>query len=310
MLMYKFTQLKKTSNPFSCWLNLNKLLKSITGFAVVMLFLLNTNVLQAQIIDNETAVKAGFGIDGGVSNDLLEFGPFLPNTNPSPTGTDDWFLVAPAPGDPGEGVIEMPNPADFPGLYAGANVTAEFRMSALPYSTPEGDGRVWIDAVYGRDHYVSGGNKDATVYAQSINKNFDDSRSWTFKLGDVPAKTDIIDVYAHLRRGNLLLGDDGAGVPDEFVMVGAATADADGSNHIDFEFFRKEIGFENNNIVYLNAGDGEDCGHTAYEFDLTFGNAITQGDVLMSVDYVSGGAQAKVTYQICIATASSTRVKT
>ncbi len=48
MLMYKFTQLTKTSNFCSCWLNLKKLVKSITGFMVVMLFLLSVNNLQAQ----------------------------------------------------------------------------------------------------------------------------------------------------------------------------------------------------------------------------------------------------------------------
>ena len=49
MLMYKFTQLKKTSNS-CCWLNFNKLLKSITSLAVVMLFLFSANSLQAQVV--------------------------------------------------------------------------------------------------------------------------------------------------------------------------------------------------------------------------------------------------------------------
>jgi len=51
MLMYKFAQLQKTCNLSSCWLNLNKSLKSITGFAVVMLFLLSMHNMQAQQVN-------------------------------------------------------------------------------------------------------------------------------------------------------------------------------------------------------------------------------------------------------------------
>ncbi|WP_242158854.1 hypothetical protein, partial [Aestuariivivens sediminis] len=306
--MYKITKLKTTNNVLCCWFNLKKLLKSIGGFAVLMLFMFATNSLQAQIVDNESAIIADFGIDGDAYDSVMEFLPWLtPPGEPSADaiqGTDDWFEREPDNSDLyGAGVIMNPTVPSLPSddywdLFQGANVTAELRMSAPNNSTPEDANIEWIDAVYGRDQYVSGGNQDMTVYAQAINKNFDDPRSWTFKEGDVPQKTDIIDVYAHLRR------DTRSGPPEEYVYVGASTSDADGSNHIDFEFFRKAIDFNASGMIYYpGAGDGDECGHTAYHFDYdaVLGYSIeTDGDVLLSMDYINGGTQGIATYLIWV----------
>ncbi|WP_242087499.1 T9SS type A sorting domain-containing protein [Aestuariivivens sediminis] len=306
--MYKITKLKTTNNVLCYWFNLKKLLKSIGGFAVLMLFMFATNSLQAQIVDNESAIIADFGIDGDAYDSVMEFLPWLtPPGEPSADaiqGTDDWFEREPDNSDLyGAGVIMNPTVPSLPSddywdLFQGANVTAELRMSAPNNSTPEDANIEWIDAVYGRDQYVSGGNQDMTVYAQAINKNFDDPRSWTFKEGDVPQKTDIIDVYAHLRR------DTRSGPPEEYVYVGASTSDADGSNHIDFEFFRKAIDFNASGMIYYpGAGDGDECGHTAYHFDYdaVLGYSIgTDGDVLLSMDYINGGTQGIATYLIWV----------
>jgi hypothetical protein len=299
MLMYRIT--KQLTNGSKChWVNRIKDLKSIAGFAMVMLFVFATNSLQAQgkIINNETAIIADFGIDGGAYDSLLEFGPPFFNVPPdappsaaAALGSDDWFNDLPNGNTAdGAGVIDITSAvalAEIAKISAGQNATAELRMNAANNTTPEGDGREWTDAVYGRDHNVAMGNKDKTVFSQTVNKNYDDPRSWAFKEGDVPQKNDIIDVYAHLRK------DFPSG--EEYVMVGASTADADGSNHVDFEFFRKLIALDSNgNIVYVNAGDGEDCGHTTYEFDYDpatdtspggLGLILQNGDVLLSVDY-------------------------
>ncbi|MBD0822681.1 T9SS type A sorting domain-containing protein [Aestuariibaculum marinum] len=282
-----------------------------------MLFLFSVTAVKAQVlVDTKTTVLADFGVDGDAYHQEISLWPTvsIPNPTIDPSfidGTDDW--IGPVPNGntttsdddspEGSGVIKY---LDEFGAYlpevnkilSGLNKTAELRMNADLYSEPDGNG-TWIDAAYIRDNYVSGNNQDSTVFAQSINKNFDDPRSWTFKTGDVPAKTDIIDVFGHLRRAP----DPGPGLPtvsdSEYAFLAASTADADGSNHLDFEYYRKKIDFIGGAIVYEDAADEDplnniNCGHSTYSFDGT-GNVLTHGDVLLSVDYQDGGRTAEVT---------------
>ncbi|MCK3682715.1 hypothetical protein, partial [Maribellus sp. YY47] len=234
-------------------------------------------------------MRADFGIDGDVWADILSFYPTPPPINP--IGTDDWFSALPDGNTAtGAGVIDITSAAavaEIAKISGGQNVGIELRMSAPVYTAPDGNG-TWVDAAYLRDQNIAGGNQDMTVFDQSINKNFDDPRSWGFKEGDVPAKTDIIDVYGHIRRLPLAPPAD-----DEYAIFGASTADADGSNHLDFEYFRKRVDFVDNHIVYEDENDGGDCGHTAYSF-FPDGSVEIHGDVILSVDYVNGGVNANI----------------
>ena len=103
--MYNFTLFGGKVKSAKSFLNV---FKSITGFGVVMLFLFNTSAIQAQIIDNETAIVADFGIDGDAYDSVMEFGPIWigyisqGGTVPDPTqgdidGSDDWFATDPFP---------------------------------------------------------------------------------------------------------------------------------------------------------------------------------------------------------------------
>ncbi len=255
---------------------------------LLLMFCLNNPVYSQQLIDTETTVKADFGIDGDVWEDILSFYP----SSPAPeVGTDDWFVTPPDGNTAtGAGVIDVTSAeavAEIAKISAGQNVGIELRMSAPVYTAPDNNG-TWVDAAYIRDQNIAGGNQDITVFDQKINKNFDDPRSWGFKEGDVPGKTDIIDVYGHIRRLPLTPPAD-----DEFAIFGASTADADGSNHLDFEYFRKRVDFVDNKIVYEDENDGGDCGHTAYSF-YPDGSVEIHGDVALSVDYVNGGVNAEV----------------
>ncbi|RSK40221.1 hypothetical protein, partial [Mangrovimonas spongiae] len=256
-----------------------------------------TNTLQSQTIDTGTSVHADFGIDGDVYDDQLSYWPLIePPYVTQALGIDDWLDTEPDGNTAtGAGIIDIFSPealSAISGINSGQNNFAELRQSAPLYSTPEGDGRIWIDAAFYRDQYVAGSNQDATVFDQSINKNFDDPRAWELKVGDVPAKTDIIDVYAHLRRD--------FPITFQWAYIAASTSDADGSNHLDFEYFRKRIQLDGFNIVYENpTEEGLDCGHTTYKFGAT-GNVEEHGDILLSVDYKQGGREADITLLVWI----------
>ena len=80
--------------------------------------------------------------------------------------------------------------------------------------------------------------------------------TWTLKDGGVPAKNDIIDVYAHLRRDkddpNTMKAED-----DEFAIVAASTLSDDGTSYVDFEYYRADIDVAANgsNIVLVDPND-------------------------------------------------------
>ncbi|WP_242203770.1 SprB repeat-containing protein, partial [Aestuariivivens insulae] len=303
--MYKITKREQINNYLGCWLSFKKLLKSTGGLAIMVLFLFAANNLQAQtVIPAATETIADFGIDGDAYDDVLSYWPDMlaPYVDPAP-GIDDW-LDTPPDGNTatGAGVIDITSPAALDSIAkisAGQNAFTELRMSAPIYTEPDGNG-VWIDAAYIRDQFVAGNNQDASVFEQAINKNFDDPRSWTFKTGDVPAKTDIIDVFAHLRRAPDVPQPPPTLQDNEYAYIAASTADADGSNHLDFEYFRKKVDYEGGVIVYQDPLDGDDCGHTTYHFDLADGHVLQQGDVLLSVDYKSGGTEAEMTLLVWI----------
>ncbi|WP_223034229.1 hypothetical protein, partial [Hanstruepera marina] len=280
-------------------------LKRKFSFVFLLFFVCCFSVLQAQTINTGTSVHADFGLDGDVFDDQLSYWPvngmgdFDPNNPPyidEALGIDDWLNSAPDGNtSTGAGVIDIFSAdalSQISGISGGQNNFAELRMSAPIYSTPEGDGRIWIDAAYLRDQYVSGSNEDETVFEQAINKNFDDPRAWTLKTGNVPPKTDIIDVYAHLRRD--------FPVTFEWAYIAASTSDADGSNHLDFEYFRKKIQLSDTKMIeYVDPNDGLDCGHSTYKFGPT-GNVEEHGDILLSVDYEQGGREAIITLLVWI----------
>src|SRR6516165_9595738 len=101
---------------------------------------------------NNGGINAYFGIDGDTKNNYVKYGP-LTGLIPS----DDWFSST------GKSVIDTTNAAFYLSqLQGGANITFSNRMSVPLYSKI--NGKLWLDAVYGRDYIDGGSAKDLTVF--------------------------------------------------------------------------------------------------------------------------------------------------
>ncbi|MBT8274089.1 MAG: hypothetical protein KJO77_09795, partial [Bacteroidia bacterium] len=198
---FRFNRSKFKSNPISLWI-------------LACFFILgNSQFFYGQTVPLGTTVHANFGVDADVHSGLLSFDTMAQD----PFGTDDWVE-----GVSGQGVIDETMAATIQQLQNGENIQAEFRMSQ-PINYVDPAGNTWLDAVYLRDQNTKGGNKDLTVFGAGADKNFDDPNTWDVKEGDVPQKNDLIDVYAHFRRG--------AGFPSDpflWAFLAASTRSDDG----------------------------------------------------------------------------------
>ncbi|MGL2987501.1 hypothetical protein ACSVH5_07890, partial [Flavobacterium sp. RSSA_27] len=248
------------------------------------------------------AVKANFGVEGDAYANLLQFGS-LSNQN----GTDDWFQQT-YPG-PGFGVIDQSLP--FPLL----NNTPFSRRQSITSTTPgyvsingypvvrSGLGAdqadfLWLDAVYGRDTYVKGGNSETSYFAGSGDKNSDNPSTWSIGTsGSVPQKTDIVDVFAHLRGEGIRTPDGNNPRPYTtlWAYAGATIVVTDGNKHIDFEFFRTELD-EVSDLLVPNS-TGLDGGRTAWTFNAD-GSVNVPGTLIVSVDYTNGGTVPQVRIRV------------
>ncbi|UKM64068.1 T9SS type A sorting domain-containing protein [Flavobacteriaceae bacterium GSB9] len=284
----------------------------------LLCFGLSTQSFYAQDVGSST-VQANFGVEADVYSGVLQF----PNVgNPvdllpgDPSGIDDWFE-----GPSGLGVIDEfgsangGNPDSDPDVPNDTdNVAIELRQSVwnlnvpgLPFPVVLGNGTpyLWLDAVYGRDTYTSGGSAETSYFAGGADKNSNNPANWTIgTMGSVPQKTDIVDVYAHLRGTNPHDPTTNPGFPlddrpfDElFAYAGASLAVTNGNKHLDFEFFR--VGLETVADLSNPAKLGPDAGRTAWTFDPDGadnapgggddGEIMIPGTIIVSVDYINGG---------------------
>ncbi|RVT75926.1 hypothetical protein EOD40_10770, partial [Flavobacterium sufflavum] len=251
-----------------------------------------------------SAVKANFGIDGDVYSGSFQF-----QANPAPIvpipgiNTDDWFK-----GATGKGVIDetipkanpfsdvIPNPMTNTSFQRRQSEFIPNRLAdniPFPVVNSNGTDYLWIDAVYGRDTYVKGGNAEKSYFAGSGDKNSDHPNTWTIGTsGSVPQKDDIIDVYAHLRGTNPHDPTTNLGFPQDdrpfdslYVYTAASLVVTNGNKHLDFEYFRTAATLTGNAIV----NTGTDGGRTAWTFDPVTGAVDIPGTIIVSVDYINGG---------------------
>lgn len=250
----------------------DKIIQKLFFCASLFLLVFSQGSLYAQKISG-AAVQANFGIDADVYANHEQF--TVPPVDES--DVDDWFLnTTKWPGD-GLNVILQDSVTHFKNLIlANSNSPFERRMS-VPKNTVV-DSYLWIDAVYGRDGNSTQGNKDATVFTKTTDKNGQDPTTWNLGSGGTPQKNDIVDVFGHLRRVGT------AGVLWGF--GGATTMSADGNAHNDFEYFRTDVKYENGRLI--NSGDQE--GHTAWVF-ASDGTPTQRGDLLISIDFENGGTR-------------------
>ncbi|WP_345015473.1 hypothetical protein, partial [Aestuariibaculum suncheonense] len=280
----------------------------------IISFGLSTQFFYAQDVGSST-VQANFGIDGDVYSGVLKFqnveNPIVP-LPVDPTGIDDWFK-----GPSGFGVIDElgsangGNPLSDPNPPNSMdNVAIELRQSVwLPsdgFPFPLVNGDLWLDAVYGRDNYVKGGSAEMSYFSSGADKNSDHPMNWSLDSGgSVPQKTDIIDVYAHLR------GDEPKAPTEQdprpfttlYAYAGASLAVTNGNKHLDFEFFRK--GLESPADLQDPAKLGPDGGRTAWTFDLAGdGDILIPGTIIISVDYINGGSVPDIRIRVWMSQAT------
>ncbi|WP_167619667.1 hypothetical protein, partial [Maribellus sediminis] len=253
------------------------------GWLFLPLFMFSLLVIDqsanAQAISEGPGVIGSFGVDGDVSANWQHRGPETANV-------DDWFDND-AEGT-GEGIIWFNSSSiyDLGAIMAMVENRAAFELrqkyaKGSNHADANGVVYAWLDGVYGRDHHTAGGTKDSTVFTGTKDKNSDNPNTWNVGTGDTPQKNDLVDVMGYLRRETV---PDSDGHAHLWAYGGASTRSADGTSHVDFEFFRKEITVVNG--MYSSTGDEE--GHTGWWFDET-GEPTQQGDIIVSIDLNSGG---------------------
>ena len=272
-------------------------------FYVTLLFLVFGQApIYGQLVGGAT-VKAGFGIDGDVYANLLQFGNLA-----GPSNTDDWFNST-YPGN-GRGVIKQTDP-----IPATPNEAFSFRQSITalnsPYPYPlvpgvndagETVNYLWLDAVYGRDNYVKGGSAEKSYFAGSGDKNSDNPSTWSIGTsGSVPQKDDLIDVYAHLRGEGPRIPFTPPGNTDPrpfttlWAYAGASLVVTNGNKHVDFEFFRTAL--DEAADLSVPGATGPDGGRTAWTFNPD-GTVAIPGTIIVSVDYTNGGTSPQVRIRV------------
>jgi hypothetical protein len=240
-------------------------MKKIIHLAVLLLF---SNFLTAQI--TSPIQKARFGVDGELRANYLGGSMYF--------GTDDWFINYNVGG--GRAVIDTTGAAAMMARYA---VDPAFRrqpfyrtMSVPQYSII--NEKLWIDAVNIRDYNGQTGT-DETAFILS-NKNGQSPANWTGGATPVLAKTDIFDMFVHVRR-------DGRNATDSlWFMGGMSLQGQEGQRYFDFELYQTDIFYSRATGRF--SGYGPDEGHTSWELDAS-GNIIKPGDVIFTAEYQSQG---------------------
>jgi hypothetical protein len=218
---------------------------------------------------NNGGLNASFGVDADTRGGYLKYGPV--------TGTvssDDWFSSATASG---KNVIDTSN-ADYYRslLQAGTNISFSKRMSTSYYTTV--NGKLWMDALYGRDYIVNGTSTDTTTFPGG-RKNGDDPASWGGVASSIPDKTDLVDAFAHMRRNGSNLND------SLWIFTGVSTVGVSGSRYFDIELYKNRVSYNQTTGSFNTAGP--DAGHVQWQFDAT-GNITQTGDMIIAVSYTSG----------------------
>jgi hypothetical protein len=222
---------------------------------------------------NQGGFHSLFGVDADTKAGYLKYGP-----SPGTIASDDWFSSATALG---YNVIDTSNASYYKALLqAGNNISFTRRMSAPLYANV--NGKLWLDAVYGRDYVVA--SLDSTTFTGG-NKNGDDPAIWHGITSSIPNKTDLIDVYGHMRRNGLNVHD------SLWFFTGVSTSGTSGSRYYDIELYKNHITY-NSSTGSFSTG-GPDAGHTQWVFDAS-GNISQTGDMIVAVSYSSGAPTVEV----------------
>lgn len=234
----------------------------------VLLLLIFVSILSLSAYSqlNNGGIYARFGVDADTRTNWVKYGPAT-----GAISTDDWF----APSGAGNNVIDTSNASTYrASLQAGTNITFNSRMASLLYAKVAG--KLWLDAVYGRDYCAASTFKDATTFTFA-SKNGDNPLNWRGGTANIPNKNDLTDVYAHLRR-------DGLNVHDSlWLFTGVSTYGTNGSSYYDVELYKKTFSYASG--FFSTAGT--EAGHTQWLFDAA-GNITQTGDMILAVSFSPG----------------------
>jgi len=217
---------------------------------------------------NNGGKYANFGVDADTKSNYMKYGLVTGSV-----ASDDWF----APSLTGNNVIDTSNAASYLSvLQGGSNYSFNKRMSVPLYSKV--GGRLWLDAVYGRDFSAAASFKDSTTFTIA-SKNGDNPINWAGGISSFPDKNDLIDVYAHMRR-------DGTTVNDSlWLFTGVSTYGVNGSRYFDIELYKNSFTYSSVTGKFTTLGTS--AGHTEWLFD-AIGNVIQTGDMILAVTNTPG----------------------
>lgn len=219
---------------------------------------------------NNGGKYANFGVDADTRSNYMKYGLVT-----GAVASDDWF----APSLTGYNVIDTSNAASYLSLLqAGSNFSFNKRMSVPLYSKI--GGRLWLDAVYGRDFSAANSLKDSTTFTIA-SKNGDNPSNWAGGVSSFPDKNDLIDVYAHMRRDGITVND------SLWLFTGVSTYGVNGSRYFDIELYKNSFSYNSTTGKFTTAGTS--AGHTEWLFD-PIGNVIQTGDMILAVTYSPGTA--------------------
>ncbi|WNJ20045.1 hypothetical protein [Pontibacter sp. G13] len=196
----------------------------------------------------------------------------------SPGMKDDWFTSPQG----GSGLFPSILP---PSLFTEPSQNAAWMigMEHAPYSQVRGN--EWIAGWYARDQHTAQGAVDETVFIEGSSKNAMVPSQWDATAGNVPAKNDIIDALAHMRRS----GQDG----QLYFYGGVATRSGSGNSHVDFEFFQAPMSFQGGSFI----SQGSQNGRTPLQLN-SDGTIAQLGDLICSVDFTQGGKKLSTEIRI------------
>ncbi|MDP4251652.1 MAG: hypothetical protein Q8918_16235 [Bacteroidota bacterium] len=239
-------------------------------FLPAMLFIAGFSPLFSFAQLTNGGINAYFGVDGDTRNNYVKYGPATGSI-----ASDDWFSPSPS----GKNVIDTSGAAGYLTLLqSGNNLNFNQRMSVPLYSKI--NGKLWLDAVYGRDYIATSPLFDSTIFTSAA-KNGDNPVNWSGGKNNIPDKNDLTDVFAHMRR-------DGINVHDSlWFFTGASTVGNTGSSYLDIELYKNSFSYNAATGTFSTAGP--DAGHTQWIFDAS-GNIIQTGDMIVAVNYSPGTA--------------------
>lgn len=211
-------------------------------------------------------IKANFGVEADLSANHFN--------NLTADGGDDWFS---ATAGTGVQVIDTTGAAAILAAYYSDPATRTRSFSRLMYQLPFTvvNNHVLLDAVFNRDFH----GDDSTVFASGSNKNGMSPADWSCPVSqNIPAKNEILDVFAHVRRAGPMMTD------SLWMFGGISIENTTGNRYFDFELSQTDLYYDFNTRQFVDYGP--DSGHTAWKFDAA-GNILAPGDIIFSAEFSS-----------------------